>query len=336
MHKPAPHLTLSAALLAACACMPAPGWAADACGMASDALHDAPLKVPFELVDGRIYVQATVNQRGPYRFAVDTGASGIGRADARFVEALGLRASGQVANSDGVRTTQSDIVHLQSLALGGLVRREVEVIARDYGVRLSGKQRFDGILGRAFFGDGLLVIDYPSRVLAFTTAGGITPGAAGGLAYERPFRVPVSIGGVQATAHLDTGANVTAVVPMSLYQRLQAGPLQAAGEGQLTNGNIDASRGRLAAPLVIGGSRLAGLDVRVSQQFPELLVGAHVLQGHMLAIDQRTRRVALCPPAGGDVAPATALPATVAPPAAPRRSSARTAQRTDAGHRPPA
>lgn len=299
MNKIFPRWSLLAAIFVVGLCMRAPAQAADACALARDALAQASLKVPFELVDGRIYVEASVNQRGPYRFAVDTGASGMGRADARLAEALGLRASGQVANSDGVRTTQSDTLRLEALALGRLVRRDVDVITRDYASRLSAAQRFDGILGRDFFGDGLLVIDYPNRLLAFTTTGALPPDAQGGLAYAKPFRVPVSIGGVQTTAHLDTGANVTAVVPMSLYQRLDASPLQAAASGRLTNGSIDVSRATLAGPLVIGAARLSALEVRVSEKFPELLVGAHALQGHVLAIDQRSRRVALCSPPGG-------------------------------------
>lgn len=299
MNKIFPRWSLLAAIFVVGLCMRAPAQAADACALARDALAQASLKVPFELVDGRIYVEASVNQRGPYRFALDTGASGMGRADARLAEALGLRASGQVANSDGVRTTQSDTLRLEALALGRLVRRDVDVITRDYASRLSAAQRFDGILGRDFFGDGLLVIDYPNRLLAFTTTGALPPDAQGGLAYAKPFRVPVSIGGVQTTAHLDTGANVTAVVPMSLYQRLDASPLQAAASGRLTNGSIDVSRATLAGPLVIGAARLSALEVRVSEKFPELLVGAHALQGHVLAIDQRSRRVALCSPPGG-------------------------------------
>lgn len=299
MNKRFPRWSLLAGFVVAGLCMHSPAHAADACTSVREAMAQAETRLPFELVDGRIYVEATVNRRGPYRFAVDTGASGMGRADARLAAALGLRASGQMANSDGVHTTQSDTVRLEALALGGLVRRDVEVITRDYAARLSAAQRFDGILGRDFFGDGLLVIDYPNRQLAFTTTGALPPEARGGLAYARPFRVQVSIGGVQAIAHLDTGANVTAVVPKALYQRLDASPLQAAAPGRLTNGSIDASRATLAGPLVIGGARLAGLEVRVSQQFPELLVGAHALQGHVLAIDQRSRMVALCPPAGG-------------------------------------
>ncbi|MCG3005337.1 hypothetical protein KZ291_32670, partial [Escherichia coli] len=67
--------------------LPAPS---DACSLAHQPLTGTLVQTPFESVDGRIYVQARVNGRAPYRFAVDTGASGIGRADMRLVSALGL------------------------------------------------------------------------------------------------------------------------------------------------------------------------------------------------------------------------------------------------------
>ena len=222
----------------------------------------------------------------------------MGRADASLVQALGLPMTGQALNSDGVRTAASDTTRLGSLELGGLARHDLEVISRDYGARLPVAQRFHGIIGRDFFADGMLVIDYPNRMLAFTTAVGIPQGAPDSVGYERPFRVPVSIGGVHATGHLDSGANVAAVFPVSLYQRVAATPLQAAANGRLGNGDIQTSRAIVKGPLLIGGASLSNLDVRVSAEFPELLIGAHVLQRYVLAIDQRSRRVALCGPDG--------------------------------------
>ena len=62
----------------------------DACRLRNLPAADAVARFPFELVDGRIYVQARVNGQGPFRFAVDTGASGLARADAKLVQALGL------------------------------------------------------------------------------------------------------------------------------------------------------------------------------------------------------------------------------------------------------
>ena len=56
------------------------------------------------------------------------------------------------------------------------------------------EQRFDGILGRDFFADGLLVLDYPRTRLAYGTSSAIAPDAENAVAYERPYRVPVSIG----------------------------------------------------------------------------------------------------------------------------------------------
>lgn len=266
----------------------------DACQLA-EAVDKAPLvQVPFELVDGRIYVQAHVNARGPFRFAVDTGASGVGRADASLVAALGLAVHGQTTTSDGVQSATVDTSHIDSLALGGLVRTHVEVITRDYGSRTSVQARFAGILGRDFFADGLLVIDYPRKRLTFSRAQGLSAEDANTLGYERAFRVPVSIGGVDTLGHLDTGANVTFVLPQSLYARVGGGPLQAAGQGQLTNGAIRVDRAVVPGPIRVGALRFTNVEVRVSDRFPELLVGAHALQDAVLMIDQRSQRVALC------------------------------------------
>lgn len=168
-----PWLVVLAASCLASACAHSPSsspLAVDACQIARSAQNHSLIRVPFEIVDGRIYVQARVNGRGPYRFAVDTGASGMGRADASLVQALGLSTIGQAQNADGVRSAQADTVLLDSLELGGLVQRELEVIAKDYGSRLPEAQRFHGIIGRNFFADGLLVIDYPNRSLSFSKA----------------------------------------------------------------------------------------------------------------------------------------------------------------------
>lgn len=268
----------------------------DACRSARVAPGEQVLRVPIELIDGRVYVQARVNGRGPFRFAVDTGASGMGRADASLVAALHLPLSGKQLNSDGVHVASADTTRLASLELGGFVRRDMEVIIRDYSSRKPAGQRFSGIIGREFFDDGLLVIDYPGKTLVYSTKASIAPEARNSIGYERPFRVPVSIDGVQTTGHLDTGANVTAVLPASLYQRVSAAPLQAAAKGQLSNGDIETSRTTLTGPVRIGSASLSHVDVRVSAKFPELLIGAHVLQRYVLAIDQRSRRVALCEP----------------------------------------
>lgn len=266
----------------------------DACNRIAHSPSAAEVTVPFDVVDGRIYVQARVNGRGPFRFAVDTGASGMARVDARLVTALGLPMKGQASTSDGVQTATVQTTHLAVLELGDLSRQQLEVITRDYGSRMAPEARFDGILAREFFADGVLVIDYPRRTLSFSRSLSVSATDGDALAYERPFRVPVSIGDLRTQGNLDTGANVAFVLPSALYQQVAAGPLQQAGPGQLTNGQVQMQRAVLHGPVRVGGVELANVEVRVSNRFPELLVGAHALQHAVLVIDQRSRRVAVC------------------------------------------
>lgn len=292
MPKPLPLLALLClSLVAAPAAMAAP--ADPACAPREAPPSDFLLQVPFEIVDGRIYVQARVNGAGPFRFAVDTGASGLARADRTLVAALGLAPSGTSTTSDGVQRAAVDTVHLDSLGLGGLERKAGAVITRDYGSRLSAAAGFHGILARDFFADGLLVLDYPRKTLSFSRTLSL-PVTATVVSYQRAFRVPVSVNGVAAEANLDTGANVSLVMPLALYERVGQAPLEAAGAATLTNTTLATGRGRVPGPIDIGALRLSDLEARVSDKFPELLVGAHVLQEFAVLIDQRSKRIALC------------------------------------------
>lgn len=252
------------------------------------------MQIPFDVVDGRIHVQARVNGRGPFRFAVDTGASGWGRADATLVTALDLKMQTPTTTSDGVQTAPVATVHLDSLELGGISRKNLNVITRDYDSHMSPGAAFSGIIGREFFADGLLIIDYPARTLSFSRKLSLPPTGKNVLAYERAFRVPVSIGKTQTEGNLDTGANVTFVMPKSLFERVSEAPLEAAGQGRLANSRIATRRATVRGPFRIGGVSLANVPVRVSDRYPELLVGAHALQHFVVMIDQRSRHVALC------------------------------------------
>lgn len=283
------------AVLAVAGCAQARSAERDACRLRDIPAADIVAQVPFELVDGRIYVEARANGQGPFRFAVDTGASGLARADTKLVSTLQLEIHGTTGNSDGMQVAKADTTRFDVLQLGGLSRNGVEAIARDYRSRSTPQAAFDGILAREFFADGLLVIDYPARRLTFSRAQSLSSDDANTLEYQRAFRVPVSIGALQVEGNLDTGANVAFVLPKALYDRLGAGPLQAAGQGQLANGAIETWRATVPGPIRIGDVMLSNREARVSERYPELLVGAHALQQSVLMIDQRSRRIALCP-----------------------------------------
>jgi predicted aspartyl protease len=260
------------------------------------ALHaSADLRVPFDVVDGRIHVQARVNGKGPYRFAVDTGASGLGRADSSLVAALGLPITHTAPNSDGVKTAAANVTRFDSLQLGGYALRDLDVITRDY--NRGATPALSGIIARAFFADGLLLIDYPTRTLSFSKTKRLDPVRRDVVPYDRPFRVPVSIGKHKVEGNLDTGANVSFILPQALFDKIGGGKARAAGDGSLSNTVIKTSIARMRGPFRIGAAKVSDVDVRISDRFPELLIGAHVLQAYAVLIDQQTKRIALCPPA---------------------------------------
>jgi hypothetical protein len=268
---------------------------ASACRVAVAPQRDFVMRIPFEAVDGRIYVQAKVDGRGPFRFAVDTGASGLGRADSSLVSTLGLKIEGATTNSDGMNTAQIDTTTFHSLDVGGLVRNDMAVPTRDYNGRMAPEAAFAGIVARDFFSDGLLAIDYPGKTIAFSRKLALSPGQDGALSYERPFRIPVSIGSVRTEGNLDTGADVAFVLPRSLFDEVRGTPLQEAGHGQLPNTRIETARSTVAGPFRIGRVTLRDVEVRVSERYPELLVGAHALRDSVVLIDQRSKTVAVCP-----------------------------------------
>lgn len=294
---PVKSLTLTAlcvAVLMGVGTAHATGPSSSACSLASAPQEDFVMQVPFELVDGRIYVQAKVNGRGPFKFAVDTGASGLGRADTSLVSTLGLTIEEPTTHSDGVKTAKVDTTRIKSLSIGGFSREKLQVITRDYNSKMSPEAAFSGIVAREFFDDGLLIIDYPHQTISFSQKLSLSPNKEGVLRYERPFRVPVSISGVKTEGNLDTGANVTFVMPKSLYEKVADGPLQQTGQSQLANSQLETKRSTVHGPFQIGEVQLSDVEVRVSETYPELLVGAHALQGLTILIDQRSKSVAVC------------------------------------------
>jgi hypothetical protein len=281
--------------LGGCAHVASPAKSLSACRLADISADDAVIKVPFEVIDGRIFVSAQVNDKGPFRFAVDTGASGVGRADVSLVKTLALPKVRDGQSSDGIATATVDMVQLASLELGEKRLENVDVITRDYASRMSADAAFAGIIGREFFADGLLIIDYPARMLTFSRIHTLAQTDSGALGYERPFRVAVTINGVVTQGNLDTGANVNFVLPLSLFGQVSDSKLEPASQGTLTNSKIETFKSTVHGPFAIGDVKARDIEVRVSEKFPELFVGAHFLQSYRLLIDQRSKAVALCP-----------------------------------------
>lgn len=175
--------------------------------------------MPFDLYDGRIYVQASVGDSGARTFLVDTGAQ-ITHLTAELAQEIGLQAFGGVGiTGTGQGRVEGNYVRLSGLDLGGVMLPVEAAISAPaealFGplVTASGK-RFDGVIGHDLFAAFVVEIDYAARAIRLYDPAGYLPPAGAdivpiSIVDNKPYLTGiVNFGGkaIEANLHLDTGS----------------------------------------------------------------------------------------------------------------------------------
>lgn len=258
-------------------------------GFPAQAVVRAPAgsSIPFELQNGRIYVSAFVNGKGPYRFGFDTGASGMGRADTRLTTQLSLPKAGEAANSDGVRAVSSDVVSVGSLRIGNVEKRGVELLSRDYNKKLKvGAEPMMGIIGRDFMADRMVVIDYPARIIRFSS-GRLKSGGAGVVPYGPSLSVPVCFKAGCFPGAVDTGSNRGIVVPKELAAKLALDKPVIVGQAARMNSVVTLHEATLQEPVRIAGVTAPHQKIIYTEpSIDKINIGSDFLKDYLVTIDQ--------------------------------------------------
>jgi hypothetical protein len=244
--------------------------------------------IPFELDHGHIFVSAFVNGRGPYRFGFDTGASGVGRADAALTAELSLPKVDEAANSDGVEVTTTNVVSVGRLRVGDLEREDVRLLSRDYNKgRKPGSAPMMGIIARDFFADRTVIIDYPARTIRFSKVP-LHPDERGVVAYGESFTIPVCFATACFTGKLDTGSSRGLVLPKQVAQALSASPPVPIGQAARTNSVASLYQMTLREPVRIGEISAPAQTVLYAEPSTDTInIGSDFLKNYVVAIDQR-------------------------------------------------
>jgi predicted aspartyl protease len=122
-------------------------------------------RISFRVTEGHplLLVEASINERGPYKLVIDTGASMtmISRRTARNARVARRAAPGAYALTAGGRS-EVEIGRVEDLRVGSVRVRDVDVgimtlavISKAVGVRV------DGVLGYNALNTFRLTIDYP-------------------------------------------------------------------------------------------------------------------------------------------------------------------------------
>jgi len=120
----------------------------------------------FELADRAplIIVEASLNDKGPFKFVVDTGSS-VTVVGQEAAEVLGIH---QGSNSAVSGCCSSKMIAVGSMQIGSICKSKVPItlgnlspLSEETGTKL------DGIIGSPFLKDYQVVIDYPRREITF-------------------------------------------------------------------------------------------------------------------------------------------------------------------------
>src|SRR3954469_4516859 len=168
-------------------------------------------KVPFRLIDNRVFVEVKVNGQGPFHFILDTGASGTIMRPA--AQRLGLKIVNESQQRGvGEKTVASGETHLNELQIGDahFYDLDIGVLSDDDSAEVFGTQPLDGIIGLEVFQELVAKHDYIHKELTFTLPEKFNYRGSGSVVpFERPRQIPVieaELDGVRGKFGVDTGA----------------------------------------------------------------------------------------------------------------------------------
>jgi hypothetical protein len=249
--------------------------------------------VPIELVDGyRAVVLATLDGRGPYRLAVETGSPNV-QLSPKLVRALALPPAG----SSG----RDSLFRLDSLRIGGVIVKRLAVGSDEALERIG----VDGVLGLDAYADLVLTVDYPAARLVLSRDSLPTPDGADVLPAVRvgPFiGIPVDAGGIRDVGVVDTqGGLLFQATPEAAERLAFSGALRVVGRAIVGGGApVEVKEARLAGDLKLGRHVFHQPSIAVHPlpaDIPSrMTIGTQALRHFRLTIDQRSMRVRLTRP----------------------------------------
>ena len=138
----------------------------------------ATVSLPFRLLNNHIYVDVSVNGKGPYTFIVDTGGHCL--ISPELVTALGLKIVGAAPMSGaGEKTGSTGFTHVDDIALGSLhMRDQLGFATSIYDPSIEGI-RVDGMVGFELFRRFVVQIDYGRHIMTLTDPARFDPKGAG-------------------------------------------------------------------------------------------------------------------------------------------------------------
>jgi hypothetical protein len=179
--------------------------------------------LPFELVDGHIFLNVKLNDAGPFRFELDTGSFNVMTPE--VAHKLSLVPQGALPTSGtGEQQSAGGLVKVNTVELAGLelFQQLFTVIDFDFVNRERGSE-FDGTIGYDLFSRLVVRIDYDNNLLTLTEPRVFLysgPGVAVPFYFhDRTPLVSGELDGVAGDFTIDTGSGKTLDISRWFWER---------------------------------------------------------------------------------------------------------------------
>jgi hypothetical protein len=272
---------------------------------------DGSARIPFELINNHIFVDATINGR-PARLIVDTAGANIltPAAAAKF----GVNGAGKLsAAGNGEERTDFAFANIDDLRVGAARMDHPVFYIVDLG-QLADVEGvpLDGLVGYELFRRFGTTIDYARREFTLTDARKFTPPpGASAIAFDLDDHVPIvaaTLGGLPARITIDTGSRSSLTLHSPFVRANQLVAAYHAAPESVTGWGIGgAVRGRMARlpTLQIGDQRIDGIAGELftgdkgAFANPDISanLGSGVLRRFTVAFDYDQRKMYLAPKA---------------------------------------
>ena len=252
--------------------------------------------LPMQFRGSMPVIEVSVNGKGPFLFAIDTGAQGEARADSSLVQRLQLPKvnEGVVGDGSNRNSRKVDVIQFETLAIGSLKFRNIQALTRNYNT-VPSYLKIDGILGFDLFSNHLLTLDYPNKRVRIERGELPKPDGKEILRFENPLGIPIielSTGGIKLVAGIDSGDSEGISFPLALINVLpRASESKVIGKARTVTNEYEIKEVRLKNMLYMGSSEFFEPTVTYSEFFDGISLGGMMLREFSVTFDQKNQRV---------------------------------------------
>ncbi len=235
-------------------------------------------------------VEVTIGGKGPYKFAIDTGAQGAGRISTALAEELRLPKVGEVGTpAPGGTVATRPIYGAPEVSVGGISFKNVDLVALS---NVRGPQgEWDGVLGNELLTLLPLTLDYGNARARF---GG--PGLSEGLPVEFDSGIPVlpiEVAGRKFKVHFDSGNGAGGLFLDEDAARALplAGEPVARGTARTSFGDFPIMEAPLTITVTAGGTPLSLNAIGWPSPRPGGNLGSRAMAGLSVTIDAKSELI---------------------------------------------